>query len=91
MSKKRKDLVMYKIIFIIIFVCIIIYFIKNKIRIKFKSFFKKGIKLQKGAFGVYCYCGKQGSSKTMSVIKFLYDHSRNNEKIYCNLKLIDKE
>ena len=82
---------MFKIIIIIFLICVVVFFIKHKIHIKFKSFFKKGIKLQKGAYGVYCYCGKQGSSKTMSVIKFLHEHSQNNEKIYCNLKSIDNE
>ena len=82
---------MFKYIFILAGVVFIAYLIKNKIRIKFKSFFKKGIKVQGGKFGVYCYCGKQGSSKTMSVIKFLSDHSKNGEIIYCNMKSIDKE
>lgn len=82
---------MFKIIVFVFFLCFIYFIKKNKIKIKFNSFLKKGIRLQKGAFGVYCYCGKQGSSKTMSVVKFLHEHSQNNEKIYCNLLSIDKE
>lgn len=82
---------MFKYIFILFGVVFIAFLIKSKIRIKFKSFFKRGIKLQGGKYGVYCYCGKQGSSKTMSVIKFLHDHSKNNEVIYCNMKSIDKD
>lgn len=82
---------MFRLIFLIFGICIIAFFIKNKIRIKWKSFFKKGIHLKGGKYGVYCYCGKQGSSKTASVIKFLHEHSQNNEVIYSNLLSIDKE
>lgn len=81
---------MLKYIIFLFSLAVLVFLIKNKIRIKFSSFIKKGIRLQKGVFGVYCYVGKQGSSKTMSVVKFLYDHSRHNEKIYCNLKSIDE-
>lgn len=81
---------MFRLIFLIFSICIVVYFVKNKIRIKLSSFFKKGIKLKGGKYGVYCYCGKQGSSKTMSVIKFLYDHSQNNEVIYSNMLSINK-
>ena len=38
----------------------------------------------RGKFGVYCYCGKQGSGKTYSVVEFLKENS--NYKIYANLK-----
>ena len=76
-TKKKGIIVMFKIIIIIFLLCFIYFIKKNKIKIKFNSFFKKGIKLQKGAFGVYCYCGKQGSSKTMSVIKFQQVHQQN--------------
>ena len=82
---------MFKLIIIIIVICFIYYLIKNKIKINLPSFFKRGIKLQKGAFGVYCYCGKQGSSKTMNVIRYLYEHSQNYEKIYTNMKSINNE
>lgn len=80
---------MFKIIFIIFLVCIIVFLIKNKIRIKWKSFFKKGIHLKGGKYGIYCYCGKQGSTKTASVIRYLYEHR--DEKIYSNLQSIDEE
>lgn len=82
---------MLKIIIILFVVCIVAYFIKNKIHIKWNSFFKKGIRLKGGKYGVYCYCGKQGSSKTASVVKFLHEHSQNNEVIYSNLLSINKE
>lgn len=81
---------MLKLIILILIICFIYYLITNKIKINIPSFFRKGIKLQKGAFGVYCYCGKQGSSKTMNVIRYLRDHSNNFEKIYCNMKSIDQ-
>ena len=66
---------------------LILFIIKSKIKIKWKSFFKKGIKFKGGKYGVYCYCGKQGSTKTMSVVKFLSDNS--DKKIYCNMKSLD--
>lgn len=82
---------MYKYIILIFIVCFIVFLIKNKIRIKLDSFFKRGIKLKGGQYGVYCYCGKQGSSKTMSVVKFLHDHAKNNAIIYCNMKSINPD
>ena len=78
---------------ILFLVIIILFFLKYKYKIKINlpSFFHKGIKLKGGKYGIYCYCGKQGSSKTASVIRYLYEHSQNNEVIYCNLLSIDKE
>ena len=46
------------------FIFLIYYCITNKIRIKFKTFFKKGFKVKKGIYGIYCYCGFQGNGKT---------------------------
>lgn len=72
----------------IIFILIILFYIffTRKIRIKLKTFFKKGFKPVKGDFGVYCYCGKQGRGKTYSVIEFLKEHK--NCKIYANIASI---
>ena len=39
-------------IFIILFVCLVLFFIRNKIKIKFNTFFKKGFKVNRGVFGV---------------------------------------
>lgn len=73
-------------ILLIILICLIYYKFKNKIRIKYKTFLEKGFKPDRGVFGIYCYCGKQGSGKTLSVISFLNDNK--DKKIYANLKSI---
>ena len=57
---------MYIFFIIIVVVCLIINFRHTKI--KLKTFFRKGFIPKKGRFGVYCYCGKQGSGKTYSVV-----------------------
>lgn len=77
--------------FILLFILIItiIYIVKNRIIIKFKTFFKKGFRANRGNFGVYCYCGKQGRGKTLSVIEFLNENK--DKKIYANIKTIDKD
>lgn len=82
---------MFRIIILTFTICMIVYFIKNKIKIDFVSFLKRGFKIKGGRFGVYCYCGKQGSSKTLNVVRFLDENSKNNEKIYANLLSINKE
>lgn len=78
----------YIISFLVLFLVIaIIYCLRNKIKIKWHTFKNKGFKPDVNQFGVYCYCGKQGSGKTYSVMGFLYE---NRDKIiYANLKSID--
>ena len=75
---------MLEIIGIILIIFIIITVINRKIRIKFKTFFKRGFKPTRGKFGIYCYCGKQGKGKTYSAIEFLLQNK--DKKIYANLK-----
>ena len=75
-----------KIIIIIFIIYIILKMKQNNIRIKLKTFFKKGFQVETGPYGVYCYVGKQGSGKTYSVIEYLHEHS--NLKIYSNVKSI---
>lgn len=75
-----------KFVLIIFIVYIIIYIKKNNIRIKFDTFLKKGFKVNQGAYGVYCYVGKQGSGKTYSVIEYLFNNR--DCKIYSNVKSI---
>lgn len=58
----------------------------KKMRIKWKTFLHRGFVPNRGIFGVYCYCGKQGQGKTYSVIEFL--HNNNDLPIYANLKSI---
>lgn len=64
---------------------IILYAIKNKITIDFKTFLEKGFSARRGKFGVYCFCGKQGSGKTFSVVNFLIKNV--NYPIYSNVTL----
>ncbi|MCI8670914.1 MAG: ATP-binding protein [Bacilli bacterium] len=61
-------------IIIIIFVLIFMFKFRHT-RIKFKTFFKKGFAPKRGRFGVYCYCGKQGSGKTYSAVEFLMNNT----------------
>lgn len=77
---------MFRVICLFLFIYIFIFIKKNKIRIKFRTFFKKGFKVDTGAYGVYCYCGKQGSGKTYSVIEYLFENS--DKKIYANVASI---
>lgn len=75
-------------IFVLLFaIILILLFVKNKIRIKFYTFKYKGFKARRGKFGVYCYCGKQGTGKTYSVIEFLNENK--DQKIFANLKSIE--
>lgn len=74
---------MLQIMILVIIIALIYNF--RHIRIKFKTFFKKGFAPKRGKFGVYCYCGKQGSGKTYSSVEFL---SNNIDKpIYSNVHL----
>lgn len=73
---------MYIIFIIILIIALIIRFRHTKIKIK--TFFKKGFAPKRGRFGVYCYCGKQGSGKTYSVVEFLKQQD-SDIKIYSNL------
>lgn len=75
---------MTRFIIILVIVIAIIYCISNKIHIKWKTFFKKGIHIERGKFGVYCYDGKQGNFKTYSVVEYLLENK--DKRIYSNLK-----
>lgn len=75
----------YVIIFIVLVFFIWLY--RNKIKIKFKTFFRKGFAPVKGEYGVYCYCGKQGQGKTYSVVEFLLQNK--DKKIYSNVKTLN--
>lgn len=69
---------MYYIILIIV-----LFVIFRHTRIKFKTFFHKGFAPKRGKFGIYCYCGKQGSGKTYSVVEFLLQNK--DIPIYANI------
>lgn len=75
------------ILFIIILLFIIIYlFIKKKIKIKLKTFFKKGFKVNRGIFGIYCYNGLQGSGKSYSCVEYIIDNY-SNLQIFSNIEI----
>jgi hypothetical protein len=69
---------------IILIIILIIRFRHTKIKIK--TFFKKGFSARRGRFGVYCYCGKQGSGKTYSAVEFLLNNK--DMETYSNIKSI---
>ena len=75
-----------KYLFYLVIILTIAYLIKNKIKVNIPSFFHKGFKPNRGIFGVYCYCGKQGSGKTYSCVEFI--NKNKNMRIYSNLKSI---
>ena len=77
---------MYIIIIVLILGGLIYYKFSHKIKIKYKTFIRRGFKPNRGIFGVYCYCGKQGQGKTYSVVEFL--HNNKDLPIYCNLTSI---
>lgn len=47
-----------------------------KVKIKWRTFFKRGFLPVRGNFGIYCYCGKQGTGKTYSVVEYLLDNKK---------------
>lgn len=66
-----------------IILIIVLFVIFRHTRIKFKTFFHKGFAPKRGKFGIYCYCGKQGSGKTYSVVEFLLQNK--DIPIYANI------
>ena len=73
------------IIFAIVF--IIALFIRFRhTKIKWRTFFRKGFAPRRGKFGVYCYCGKQGSGKTYSTVEFILQNKY--IPIYSNVSTI---
>lgn len=61
----------------------IIAIIKFNVSIDVKSFFRKGLFRKVGQYGVFCFSGKQGSGKTYSATKFLYENYK-KKTIYAN-------
>lgn len=80
---------MIKFIVILFIIVVFIIFRVNKIHIKFKTFFKKSFRVNRGDFGIYCYVGKQGTFKTYSMVEFLYEHR--DKEIYCNVSSINRD
>lgn len=78
---------MFKILIIVLVLVLLFNF--RHVRIKFKTFFRKGFAPKRGRFGIYCYCGKQGSGKTYSVVEFLKEQK--GVPIYSNVHLFGIE
>lgn len=76
---------MILIILLMFLMLLVIVLIKFKIIVDFPSFFQKGFKARRGKYGVYCFCGKQGSGKTFSTVLFLSKQSK--QHIYSNVSL----
>lgn len=66
---------------------IIIIILLRKVKIKWKTFLRKGFRVDRGRFGVYCYTGKQGKGKTYSLVEFLH-HLPPDTKIFANIESI---
>ena len=79
---------MYKWLIIVVILVLFLHLkFGLKVKVKWKTFTKKGFIPQRGNFGVYCYCGKQGTGKTFSVVEYLQDNKKDIE-IFCNIKNI---
>ena len=77
---------MFKL-FILCFIIFIIYYcIHNKVKIKIKTFFKRGFKVKKGVYGIYCYVGFQGDGKTYSCCEYVLDNY-SNIQLFSNVKI----
>ena len=77
---------MFKL-FIICFIIFLLYYCyTKKIKIKFKTFLKKGFKVKKGIYGIYCYVGFQGNGKTYSCVEYVIDNY-NNIQLFSNVKI----
>lgn len=58
-----------------------------KIHVDWQSFVRQSIPLDRGVFGVYCFCGKQGSGKTYSLVKFIKKNAPKDATIYSNVTI----
>lgn len=74
----------FPIILIFIGILILVVCWKKKVKIKFRTFFKKSFKPARGIFGLYVYCGAQGKGKTYSLVEYLLDNKKNIE-VFSNI------
>lgn len=72
------------VILVIGAIILIVYMIKAKVRIKLRTFKGKGFRPVRGNFGLYVYCGKQGTGKTYSVVEYLQDN-KDNIVVFSNI------
>lgn len=71
------------IIALLLFI-LFLYCKQNHLHIRWHTFFKKGIRVSRGKWGVTVFNGKQGQGKTTAIIEYLKDNK--NIEIYCNIK-----
>lgn len=76
----------FKFLFILFIIIAIYYCVKNKVKIKFKTFLKRGFKVKKGVYGIYCYVGFQGDGKTYSCVEYVMDNY-SNIQLFSNVKI----
>lgn len=69
----------------LLFIIFIIYIIKNKIIFRFDTLFRKGFKKLDDKYGVFCFCGKQGDGKTISILDVFFELYK-DKIIYTNVK-----
>lgn len=65
-------------------ILLIFWLLQNKVKIKWRTFLKKGFAPKRGDFGVYTYDGKQGKGKTYSLVEYLIDN-KDTIVIFCNI------
>lgn len=63
---------------------VVVLCIRFKVKVKLKTFFKRGFAPKRGDFGLYVYDGKQGKGKTYSLVEYLLDN-RHNIEVFCNI------
>lgn len=59
------------------------YCFKNKLHIRFKTFFRKGFRKLDDKYGIYCWVGKQGDGKTYSCCDYIHE-VRGDKKVITN-------
>lgn len=77
---------MLKLFILCAIIFTIYYCISNKVKIKFKTFFKRGFKVKKGIYGIYCYVGFQGDGKTYSCCEYVMDNY-STIQLFSNVKI----
>ena len=74
-------MVWFVVAFALIYVGFYIY--SNKLKINFKSFFKKGFKKFDDKFGILCYTAKMGRGKTYSAVEFVKSQLDKDSSLTC--------
>ena len=86
MSKKERKYIMLILVLIILLLGVILLLCwKFKVKIKWKTFIKRGFAPKRGNFGLYVYDGKQGKGKTYSLVEYILDN-RNSIEVFSNIK-----